>query len=545
MNKLSALFLILLTTTVSAQSFIMIRSSKYPDPPILGAGPWSYVALGSGTCTSVTDTSGTLEITAVGEDSDNGCLVYQTVSAASPGDGAQVYGRISTITGDAAATTKTGAIIANNTVNTAAHCMAWWNDVADAVRGTYLTNEGTGTNGGIDGHATSVPMHVGVSFVKATKLCKFWDYDAATTPANPATHFYQFPQPALTFPANLTDNYLVGFYVQSGSATLSTTVTITDYDISDTVTFVDNYPTPGGPTPIYLSDFESDFTGLPKEVGNPHDGWLEQSMRSACEGIANPDPRPVCDYDIPSTLDDPQRCYQLGQPNHDYALAVTGTTEGVSPRAGNYMLRLETQKLDYPIGICPGKTNERSQLRQTCNAESDPFRMESGQTYWVEFSIYLPSSATNTNYSLMLWEFKLCPIDVSGPTWFMSYQDDNTFSNNALYWPVVGKAPTSLGPISDQFGYDNKIPAIKDEWVDFRVEVKQGTSNNGRVYVWYRRPGQTSTWTKWVDYDGNFGHPNNTLAINPKAYGGGFNNSPNKIIVYHDEIRLYDTNPSP
>ena len=291
---------------------------------------------------------------------------------------------------------------------------------------------------------------------------------------------------------------------------------------------------PSGASSIfYTSYFE---TGAIQPDGSDPDGWLEQSMRSNCWPNAVPDIGLGCDL--------------THQTDYSYALQVLESDNGVNPRIGRYLCRMQTYQGDNPL---KNEFNERSQLRIGNAIENQILYNE---TYWIDFSIYLPSAYTNINYSLMLFELKAG--DYSGPyttdslVWLSIQEPDDPYNNGAIankltfsgnYWDGTLNADgklqhKSIGELSTEIGYSNPIDPYKDEWMDFRLEIKFHETS-GRLYLSRRRPESEADYTRVVTYNGPVGRANGRGCINPKCYGGGFVNAPHTLVVYHDAIRIW------
>jgi hypothetical protein len=491
------IFSLLLVGAASAQVVPgILRHANYEAPP--DEGTWSYVELGAGTCNTVSDSAGTLTITAAGVDVDNACFVYETVEATPTRLGAQVYGRISSISGTAAATALTGAMIANNSTNTAAHCVTWWNASQSKVKGAVRAANGTTSTGGIDGNATTLPAHVGTYFVDSTNRCRLFDNDTATIPANPETDFWGVPQPQIAFSSDMSDEFLAGFFLRSGHATNTATVTITDYDVTNSPNLVDNFSTAAM---NYYSDFE---TGTIQDRNETHDGWLRQTMDAANPGGS-----------------------------YSYSDQVLQSDGAVSPRAGDYMLRLETRAGDNPL---LGDFSPRSQVVVWKDAYEIPYT--GSQTHYIGWSTYLPSSDFNPSDTMRTAQIH---INDAQPAYVWQFSYDSAlgaYKSLAWYYPGGGNAQELIR--NSQLGNQNPITAYFDEWVDWRIEIRISNNANGRLILWRRRAEITNTYTKVVDYSGPLGRRSGDgHAFMVQIYGGPHEGGSEwPIIAYHDEIRI-------
>jgi hypothetical protein len=522
------IFLLLMLVGVASAQVVpgILRHASYEAPP--DEGSWSYVALGAGTCTSVSDVAGTLSITAAGVDADNSCFVYQTIPAQASRLGAQVYGQIFSITGDAAATTLTGSMIRNSVAQNAAYCVAWWNANQTKVKGAVRPADGAALGGGIDGNAVALPAHTGVSFVDSTNKCKLYDNSASTTPANSLTDFAGVPQPHQSYDADMADNFLAGFIVRSGHATNTAIVTIKDYDVGDNVNLVDNGADPDQFL-IFRSDFES---GAIQAVNTNPDGWNRQTMDAVCDdaGIACPDPR------------DPPRCYrtQSCPATHSYSDTVVTSDNGVTPRAGNFMARLEVRDKDCPIGEDPCVTTaERSQLKQ---GSTTSFHMPYDTTCWVGWSSYMPSTEFSPNYTTYNMQLDLYPdpstqIHMVQFTYRPKNAGDTTPTSMRLqcYVHTDESNGSQCATSSTGVGYDNPIDVHLDEWMDWRIEVKMNQTSGAVLKLWSRRAEVTDSFTLQANYTGGqLGLAGKTLVLNTQVYGGG--GFP--LVEYFDEYRV-------
>jgi hypothetical protein len=530
------LFLLLLLPALSFAQLVpgILRDASYAEPPDSGAGAWSYINLGSGTCTSVTDSSGTLTIEASGSDIDNGCLVYQTLDAAT----AQVYGRVSTITGTAAATVKTGAIIANSIASDSADCMVWWNDVADETRGVTTPADGQAEVGGITGNATAIPVHVGATFVDSTNLCELFDNATATTPAVPSTDFAGVPQPHQSYSVDASAPVIAGFYVQSGHASNTATVTITDYEVQETIDLADSAGADPDTNLIFRADFETGSFDYRTLVDV--DSGTIQTMRTACEEdgpgtpVACPDPA------------SPPRCWttqSCGSHTHAYSDTVVTSDGAVNPRAGNYMLRYETRVDDYAVGNPPGTTNERAAMKTEKN-DADVL-MQYDTTYWIGVSVYKPSAEYSPNYTDTALQISIEPeLSSNNHMTFLTFRPQNagdttpTQMRASCRYYTTGPTINTCAVSSTGMGWPNPIDDYYDEWMDIIIEFK-AHATTGVYKVYTRRAEQTNTYTLQADYSGPLGwfNSNKTYTWGWQLYGGG--GFP--LVIYYDEIRIVDS----
>ena len=407
--------LLLLTLPAHAQERV-VRVGAYPAPPETGA--WSYATLGAGVCSSVSENAGTLSITAAGIGIDDGCLVFQTLSDTD----VQVYGRIGTITGNASATTKAGPMIANHIGNTAAHCNVRWTVAQGKPTAVYQDDENqTDISGGF-GAATNLPAHLGLSFDDSANICKMFEYDTANTPANPATDFVGVPQPQTNFSINMSNSLLAGFYVQSGHVSETATVTITDYDVSNTITLVDSASPPTRDIKYYAT-WE---TGAIQAAEGLVDAKYIGALRNDADGLP-----------IISTVDGCGETYAGGEgceynwetdsprETFDIQIVKTATTpntdEGtggvaVTPIEGDFMAKHTIYSTkDYgPLNSGLDKPRTKTSI-----GSARPGAIPLLTDYWMGFSVYIPA---NYSYSRDNKRVMIMQMDTDGgPTGIALY----------------------------------------------------------------------------------------------------------------------------
>jgi hypothetical protein len=241
----------------------------------------------------------------------------------------------------------------------------------------------------------------------------------------------------------------------------------------------------------YRSDFESG--DIRSKSSNPN-GWIRQTMDAAYPGGA-----------------------------YSYSDQVLTSDGSIGPRAGKYFVRFEVRDGDNPL---EKDFNPRAQLR----LHRDAYAMEYGVTHWIGWSTYIPSGKFDPSYSAVLAQ-----IFVNGawPMWHLSYQPGlGAFTN--VGWYNESGARTQITSSEGGLGRQNPIPAYKDEWIDWRLEVRVSNDSNGKVVLWQRRE-RSNTFTKVADYSGPIGRASgdgHAFAID--IYGGG--NYP--LVAYHDEVRI-------
>lgn len=523
LGRLLAGLLILATVGASAQIVPgVLRVADYPDPPDTGAGDWTYKALGSGTCTSVTDSAGTLTIEAAGADWDNGCFVYQLIPVSPEGDGAQIYGRVVSLTGTASSTAKAGPMIANNSTNTAAMCHARWSAPNGKPTGAYTPANGADQVGGIIGLSTALPVHLGLKYTDTNpliNLCKMYEAASETPPADPSTDFDGMPQPHTGYLVDMS-GYLAGFYIQSGHATNTATVTIDDYAMTNVGSLVDNYltgPSPPQNPPAYLSAFETIEDGgvAQDKLENP-DGWLRQTMDAACPGGAF--------------------CQEAT--DYSYSDQIKTSDGSVSPRSGSKFLRFETRNGDNPL---ESVYNPRAQY--VLWRDTYEFVDGSATTHWAQWSMYIPSANFSVTYDTILTQSQTDVV--GGHPWILYYNP--TLGGSGAHKLVAWNWPNGVKNQIDhqQLGNTNPITAYFDEWVDWRITIVYSNDENGRLKLEQRRPGQTSAWTTVADYSGPLGRDSGyTYNFKLDLYGGikkDINAGESPLIVYFDEVRIQNS----
>jgi hypothetical protein len=515
----------------------VVRDVVYPAPPLTGA--WSYAAVGSGVCTSVTDSSGTLTVEASGATIESGCFVYQIVTEAEVGGGAQVYGRLATSTGTASATARVGPLIASGLGVTNARCGLQWNDDGvDQDRGYYRANDGAAANSGIQGNATAIPVTMGITFNETTDECQFYDFATATVPAAPATDFADVPTTETQFPSAMSSNFYVGFFVSSGHVSDTVTVTINDYDVNDVLTLAGATNPDPDQYLIYRADFETgDFT---YRTGTGVDDAAIQTMRTACEEDGAGTPVACPDPAVPPRCWTTQSC---GSHTHAYSDTVVTSDGAVNPRGGNYMLRYETRVDDYPVGNPPGVTNERAASKTDKNTAAE--LMEYDTTYYIGISVYKPSAEYSPTYTDTALQVSITPeLSSNNHMTFLTFRPQNAGDTtptqmraSCRYYttgPVLNSCPGS----STGMTYENPIDDYYDEWMDIIIEFKAHNST-GVYKVYTRRAEQTNDYTLQAEYTGPLGWFNSDkkYTFGWQLYGGG--GFP--LVIYYDEIRIVDS----
>lgn len=544
MRRLISLSL-LLAAAASAQVVPgVLRHASYEAPPDSGA--WSTVELGSGTCTTVSDVAGTLTITAAGTSIDDGCFVYQTISADPSRAGAQVYGRISSVGGTAATTTKVGPMIANSGLNTAAHCTVRWREQHDDVSGVYQVADGQSDLGGVFGQATALPLHLGVSFVDSTNRCKMYEYTTATVPANPLTDFDGVPQPHTFFPVDMSNEFLAGFFVQSGHATNTAEVTITDYDVDYAVTLQDNYTSPRDV--LYMATWE---TGTIQQADSLVDGKYAGMLRNDVDGLpifSSTEGCAQCSYDFDT--DTPDETYDIQivktatPPTADGVANSDGT---VTPIEGSFMSKHTIYSTkDYgPLNNGLDKPRTKMNVGTT-----QPAAVQVNQNWWIGFSLFIPSnydrSPTNQRVQVFQMDADGSPTGIAiiifDHEWGTSTQKGNRWSL---------KIERDAGPIYYYIGDDLITDVDVGVWTSFVMNIyfDAGTDpTNAFIKIWKSEGVAVSGQCRGfptnpqVDYSGGpVGETTGGTAVNvkhPRIYKGTWKSEnplePGPIEFYFD-----------
>jgi hypothetical protein len=273
----------------------------------------------------------------------------------------------------------------------------------------------------------------------------------------------------------------------------------------------------------YLSDFETGAIQAREEI---HDGWIRQTMDEKYPG--------------------------QGFEYSDNVVA-SDVTEGVTitPRDGNYMVRLEVRDGDNPLS--DPTLNPRSQLLQSDDFP-DGVLIPYGVIGWTQWSVFIPVQSNVPSYSEIQSQWNIVPTYTdSNHMLIMSRRHGvpsdvapitpNCMRMAGYYWGIdpadgVFKRLQIASQVGE-FGYNNDFPVWYGEWMDWRVEVREHETN-GRCVVWYRRPTVDNVWHQVMEYDGPLGFPpsrdgtQRPLRLSQSSYGGG--NFPR--ILYFDEHRI-------
>lgn len=245
----------------------------------------------------------------------------------------------------------------------------------------------------------------------------------------------------------------------------------------------------------YKSDFE---TGAIQSKSSNPDGWLRQTMDAAYPGGT-----------------------------YAYSDQVITSDGSVAPRAGKYFVRFEVRAADNPLA---NDFNPRAQLRLSPAA----YEIDYGVTHWIGWSTYLPSRQFRPTNNTFLAQIFINGVNDGGPMWMLKYNGANdSFQTTAWYYEagVRTQHDSSAGGL----GWRNPISAHKDEWIDWRLEVRASNDSKGKIILWQRRPRVSASFTKVAEHSGPVGRqPGDGHSFILDVYGG--NNWP--LVAYHDEVRI-------
>lgn len=259
----------------------------------------------------------------------------------------------------------------------------------------------------------------------------------------------------------------------------------------------------------YKSDFE---TGAIRSKSSNPDGWMVQSIETH------------------------ELCQDAGK-DYSYATNVVNSDNGILPRAGNHMLRIEVREGDYGVGNPCGRTNERANLKIAPGLTEA--HIQYNTTSWIGFSIYLPSEENSPTYTEILAQLSMYPPPANQIAMIFSYRPDSagdttptSFRLQCYSWEDL-ETKNQCATTRSGVGGQNPIDAHLDEWLDFRLEVKLHETN-GVLKLWSRRPTLTNDFTLEVDYSGPFGGANLDALGSLSIYGGG--GFP--LVAYFDEYKV-------
>jgi hypothetical protein len=116
----------------------------------------------------------------------------------------------------------------------------------------------------------------------------------------------------------------------------------------------------------------------------------------------------------------------------------------------------------------------------------------------------------------------------------LKYNPKQAAFNHAAWYFNSGER-TQHETSDDGFSYRNPISAYKDEWIDWRLEIRISNDSNGKLILWQRRGQESNSFKKVTEHSGPIGHQSgDRYSFMLDIYGGG--NWP--LVAYHDEVRI-------
>jgi hypothetical protein len=525
----AALLTLLLPILAQAQLVPgFLNDATYPAPSN-PASAWTALAVGTGTCESFHDDSaGTLTIEATGANMDNGCFVYQAVATPDVQLTAKLVSQTGTNIGLAS------IIVKNAADQTSSFCSIGWGTSLTQALGRYKQTDGGGITSGIVGDTGfTLPVYYGLTFDDSLNHCEMYESDVDSSPSV-TTEYQGVPQPHVTYAVTAATGYAVGFFVHNSNDGTANTVVFSDITIGSSLTLIDNQTIDPDANLVFRSDFDDGTVDISNDAFTNFN-----TMYGKCDlGL---DRTPVAKVACPDTVQgrcwDGQTCD--GSETHAYSYSVVASDNGVTPRAGGYMMRYETHLNDFATGNPPGVTNERVQLK--IDSDATAVQLVHNKTYWVGLSRYMPSVEYSPTYTDTWFQFTNYPEASNDHDIIIQYRPQTagdttatSFRARCNYYTAPNTKNTCVTS-STGVGYQNPVDAYVDEWIDFRFEIKFHDTN-GVLKMWTRRAEVTNDYTLEVDYSGPMGwyDSSKTYRFDFQLYGGG--GFP--LVIYYDEIRF-------